>query len=54
MGSEDRDYLRAPREGDDVRAHDRVRPRSATPLWARIVLALLALSMIGGAVLGGF
>ena len=54
MGSQDRDYLRRRPDGDGFRADEDAPARSTTPLWAKVVLALLALSMIGGAVFGGF
>lgn len=60
MGASDRDYLR---DRDDLRERagpgdawrrDAARVRSSTPLWARIVLALLAASFLATAVVAGF
>lgn len=50
MGMEDRDWMRGRRPSFD----DEDAGASTTPLWAKIVLVLLVLSLAGSAVVGAF
>ncbi|MFO0931371.1 MAG: hypothetical protein U1E39_01530 [Planctomycetota bacterium] len=53
MGIEDRDYLRDRRPPFGA-ADDDGGGASTTPLWAKIVLVLLVLSLAGSALVGVF
>jgi hypothetical protein len=59
MGTEDRGYMRDRRPAPDGRGGGRTSsgddaPGPSTPLWARIVIVLLILSLVGGALVGAF
>ncbi len=51
MGIEDRDYVR---DRSPAFADDDGGGASTTPLWAKIVIVLLVLSLAGSAVVGVF